>query len=118
MSDNGVELNVDQDADVTIISILTSRVPVDMSESFEEGVVTTVDGLAQPKVLIDFSGVAFISSAVLGKLIKLNGRVNDRGGQFKISSLSDRIADVFKITGLDKLFNIYDTRDDGIRAFE
>jgi anti-sigma B factor antagonist len=118
MGSNGVDLRVEQDADVTIISILASRVPVEMSDSFEERVVQAVERLEQPKVLIDFADVSFISSAVLGKLIKLNGRVQDRGGQFRISALGDRIAEVFHITGLDRLFQIYDTRDDAIRAFE
>jgi anti-sigma B factor antagonist len=113
-----VELKVTQDADVTIIEILTRRIPVDAGESFEQNVVRTVNGLADPKVLLDFRDVDFISSAILGKLIKLNGRVNDRAGQLKISGLSPRIAEVFRITGLDKLFDIYDDRDKAIKAFK
>jgi anti-anti-sigma factor len=118
MSDKQVELNVEQDADVTIITLLTPRVPVDLSEAFEERVVQTVDELDEPKVLLDFADVSFISSAILGKLIKLNGRMRDRGGQFKISSLSPRITEVFRITGLDRLFDIHETRDEAVKAFQ
>jgi len=118
MSEEGVQLRVEQEADVTIIAVLTPRIPVDISESFEEGVVKTVESLATPKVLIDFEGVEFISSAILGKLIKLNGRMADRQGQLRLSSLSPRIAEVFRITGLDKLFKIHKTREKAVQAFE
>ena len=117
MSDHDVRLEVEQDADVTIISIRTPRIPADLSDLFEERVAQTVDALEQPKVLLDFDGVEFISSAVLGKLIKLNGKMMDRGGQMKIATLTDRIAEVFKITNLDKLFSIHKTRDKAIKAF-
>ena len=117
MSEQDVQLSVEQDADVTIISVLTARVPVGLSEVFEERVVKTVSRLEQPKVLIDFQGVEFISSAILGKLIKLNGWVMDQEGQLKLSSLSERIREVFHITGLDKLFSIHPTRDEAVKAF-
>ncbi len=117
MADNNVELKVEQDADITIVSVLTKRVPVDLSELFEEKVVQAVDRLERPKVLINFAGVTFLSSAVLGKLIKLNGRVMDRGGELGLCCLDPRIAEVFHITNLDKLFAIYKTRDDAIKAF-
>ena len=118
MSDDSIQLKVEQDADVTVIRILTARIPVDLSEAFEETVVRTVDQLADPKVLLDFAGVDFLSSAVLGKLIKLNGVVTDRGGQLKLSSLDARIAEVFKITNLDKLFSIYKTPDAALKSFK
>ncbi len=117
MAGSNVELRVEQDADITIVSILTKRVPVDLSELFEEKVVQAVDRLERPKVLIDFGGVTFLSSAVLGKLIKLNGRVMDRGGEMALCGLEPRIAEVFHITNLDKLFAIHKTRNDAIKAF-
>ena len=118
MSERNLELNVEQDADVTIISILSRRIPADLSDSFEERVVRTIARLEPPRVLLDFEGVQFLSSAILGKLIKLNGVVLDRDGQLKLCSLIDKIAEVFKITNLDRLFSIHDTRDKALRDFK
>ncbi|MFW6158942.1 MAG: STAS domain-containing protein [Planctomycetota bacterium] len=113
-----VSLDISQDADVTIISVRSPRIPVEASDTFEEKVVQTVRRLDEPKVLLDFAGVQFLSSAVLGKLIKLNGAVNDRSGQLIISSLSDKIAEVFHVTNLDRLFRICDTKDKALKAFD
>ena len=93
MPDSELDLVVEQEGDVTIIVIRSPRVVADMSDAFEERVVQTVEELENPKVLIDFEAVEFISSAMLGKLIKLNGRVGtDQGGQLRLSSLDAKIA--------------------------
>ena len=118
MPDSELDLVVEQEGDVTIIVIRSPRVVADMSDAFEERVVQTVEELENPKVLIDFEAVEFISSAMLGKLIKLNGRVGtDQGGQLRLSSLDAKIADVFKITGLEQLFNIHADRAGALAAF-
>ena len=119
MADTSVDLLIERDGDVTIILIRSPRVAVDMSDSFEEQVVRTLAGIERPKVVIDFDGVDFISSAMLGKLIKLNGRVvADQQGQLGLASLAERIAEVFKITGLEKLFSIHKDRDEALAALK
>lgn len=119
MAGRNVELKVEQSNGVIIISVMMARVSVDASDEFEEEVVRAIGELESPKVLIDFDGVEFISSSVLGKLIKLNDTVvAGRHGQLKLSSLASRIIEVFKITGLERLFSIHKTRDEALGAFE
>lgn len=114
-----IELKIEQENGVTVIIIHTPRVMVDMGESLENEVVHEMLKSANPKILLDFSDVQFISSAILGKLIKLNARVAvERNGQFKICKLSDRIAEVFRITGLEKLFQIYKTKAEALADFK
>ena len=117
MAEKLIELDIEQIGDITIVTIRNQRVPVDMSDSFEEQVVQNIGGTEAPKVVIDFEGVKFISSAILGKLIKLSGRVvTDRQGHLELCSLDERIAEVFKITGLEKLFSIHKTRNEAVAA--
>ena len=119
MADASVDLVVERDGDVLIILIRSPRVAVDMGESFERQIAEAIEGIENPKVLVDFGGVEFISSAILGKLIKLSGRVvADRQGQLELSSLADRIAEVFKITGLEKLFSIRKGRAEALAALK
>ncbi len=113
-----VPLDISQDVDVTIISVLSTRIPIEASDSFEDKVVRTIRGLETPKVLLDFEGVEFFSSSVLGKLIKLNGEVEDRGGQLIISSLSPKILEVFKVTKLDQIFRLCPTKEEALKTFE
>jgi anti-sigma B factor antagonist len=59
------------------------------------------------KLLLDFQGVEFMSSAMLGKLIQLHKRCKTDKIKFKLCGISKNPLDVFKITKLDKLFEIH-----------
>jgi len=117
VAESGLKLRVEQEGDVTVIRILSPRIAEDVSRAFEDRIVGAVEALETPKVVLDFAAVRFISSSVLGKLIKLNGRVvHDRRGRLGLCCLDKPIAEVFKITGLEQLFSIHPSRDEAVRA--
>ena len=75
-----------------------------------------VDKQFRPKMLLDFANVDYLSSAALGKLITLHKRVREANGQLRLCNIQSTIEEVFKITRLNKLFNIAKNRDDAIKS--
>ncbi len=69
------------------------------------------------RLLIDFSNVEHLSSAALGTLITVRNRINERGGQLRLSNIGAQIYEVFIITKLNKIFEIYPTDDEAIESF-
>jgi len=63
------------------------------------------------RLLLSFSNVDHLSSAALGMLITLNKKVKEKKGALKLSDIKPQIYEVFKITRLNKMFEIYDTLD-------
>jgi anti-sigma B factor antagonist len=59
------------------------------------------------KLLVNFKGVAFLSSSVLGKLISLNKKCKANQGKLKFCEMDPKIYELFTITGLNKLFSIH-----------
>jgi anti-sigma B factor antagonist len=59
------------------------------------------------KLLLDFQGVEFISSAMLAKLIQLHKRCKTGKIKLKLCGIAKNPLDVFKVTKLDKLFEIH-----------
>src|SRR5579862_857519 len=57
---------------------------------------------SEPNVVIDFSGVKFMSSSALGMLVKINKQCKEFKINLKLCSIHKDIAEVFKITRLDK----------------
>jgi anti-sigma B factor antagonist len=51
--------------------------------------------------------VQFLSSAVLGLLIRISKKVYEHDGQLKLCSINPKIYKIFKITRLTKIFDIY-----------
>jgi anti-sigma B factor antagonist len=69
------------------------------------------------KLLLNFSNVDFLSSAALGKLIKLEKKVRDAGGTLKLSNIRPEIYEVFVITKLTRVFDIKDDEAEALAAF-
>jgi anti-sigma B factor antagonist len=57
-------------------------------------------------LILDFTGVDQISSAMLGKLILLQRRVDASKGQLRLCELSPTIQTVLRTTNLDRLFAV------------
>jgi len=69
-------------------------------------------------MLLDFSNVEFMSSAMLGLLGQLHRKVSAGKGRLKMCGIRPEIFQVFKLTNLDKLFKIHPDAPAGLAAFE
>ena len=68
-------------------------------------------------LVLCFRNVEHLSSAALGMLITLKKRVEEKKGQLKLSDINPQIFEVFKITRLNKLFDIHPNVDKARAAF-
>src|SRR5579864_2814939 len=69
------------------------------------------------RMILDFSAVDLVSSALLGKLILLQRRVDATGGKLRLCEMSSVVRSVFKTSNLDRLFAIDRDRRESIEAF-
>jgi anti-sigma B factor antagonist len=67
-------------------------------------------------LVVDLGGVSFMASTGLGVLVGRLKLVRAAGGTLRLVCSSDRILSVFSITGLDKVFQIFPSIDDGLAA--
>ncbi len=82
-----------------------------------EEITGLVDSAPTPKLLISFANVDHLSSAALGTLITVNNKIKGRKGQLRLANIDPQIGEVFKITKLDKLFQIHDTTEAAMASF-
>jgi anti-sigma B factor antagonist len=75
------------------------------------------DRAAAGKLLLNFSDVQFMSSAVLGKLVNLNKKCKADQTNLKMCNINPKILEVFKITKLNKVFDIHETEEKALSAF-
>ncbi|REJ85795.1 MAG: anti-sigma factor antagonist [Planctomycetota bacterium] len=70
-----------------------------------------------PLVLIDLSQTEFFSSSFIEVLFRVWNRIQPReGGRFALCGLTPYCAEVLQVTNLDKLWEIYETRDAALQA--
>lgn len=91
--------------DATVITITDEKILEDEDvKALEESIIPLVEGPVN--LIIDFSNVRFLSSAVLGLLIRVSKRTTEQKGKLKLCGIGPRIFEIFKITRLDEIFDI------------
>jgi anti-anti-sigma factor len=111
-------LNVSEVGDVTVVRFVDRRI-LDEANIQEMGqeLFQIVEDQGKKQVLLNFSGVEFLSSAALGKLITLDKRVKSHSGKLILSNIRPEIYEVFKITRLNTTLDIKDDEADALAAF-
>jgi anti-sigma B factor antagonist len=73
-----------------------------------------VIGQGGKNVIVDFTNTTFIDSTTLGVLVGGVKRLRTNDGQLALVCSDRNITKIFEITGLDRVFAIYGTRDDAV----
>lgn len=69
------------------------------------------------KVIVDMTGVNFIDSSALGVLIGGVKRLKPKDGRMVLVIVDDNVNWIFRITGLNNVFDIYATREEAVASF-
>ena len=76
--------------------------------------------LATPgsRILLDMSGVSFMSSAGLRLILSMYRQVTAQNGTIALAGLSEDLKDTMSMTGFLSFFTIYDTTQGGVEALQ
>jgi anti-sigma B factor antagonist len=94
---------------------LSGEVDVYTAPALRERLVEDIEG-GCPMVVIDMSGVDFIDSSGLGVLVSALKRVSEAGITMRIVCDSEPVLKIFRITGLDKVFDLVPSLDEAIEV--
>jgi anti-sigma B factor antagonist len=81
------------------------------------GMKEVIETAAESKFLFDFDRVEYLSSNALGMLIGLQRRIAQRKGRLKLAGIRPEVMEVFRITKLDTVFDIYKDASSAIETF-
>jgi anti-sigma B factor antagonist len=60
-------------------------------------------------VLVDLNGVKYMDSSGVATLVEALQQIGKYGGKLKLVNLRESVKDVFELSRLDKVFDIYET---------
>ncbi len=101
---------------VYIVS-LGGRLDIMNCEVVENKFLEVIDEKKETNLLVDCSALTFVSSAGLRLFIIALKKLNSKGGKMAFSSLDANTMKIFTISGYDKLFKIYKTREEALVNF-
>jgi anti-sigma B factor antagonist len=109
-----LSLETRQEGDYAVVE-LTGEVDVYTAPKLRECLVELVDE-GRHHLLVDLEKVEFLDSTALGVLVGGLKRVRSHGGSLSLVCTQDRLLKIFRITGLTKVFSIFDSVDAAISA--
>jgi anti-anti-sigma factor len=86
-------------------------------EQLGSDLIKQLNDTTEERVILDFRSVQFMSSSMLGKLVQLQKKCKEFKVHLKLAAISPDIRQVFKITKLDKLFEIESDEAAARKAF-
>ena len=109
-----MELRRESVGDVTVLAV-TGRVDSTSAPVLQQHLISAVHA-PQARVLVDLSGLDYISSAGFRVLLLSAKHSESAGGRLVLCGLSAKVRQLFDIGGFLDLFPITATRGDGIAA--
>jgi anti-anti-sigma factor len=77
--------------------------------------LTALAAAGDDRVVVDFSGVDYISSAGLRVMLALAKRARDRKGKVALCGMADSVRQVFQLAGFLPLFIVEASRAEALR---
>ena len=103
-------ISVEYNKNATIMRFTDEKILEEQDiKALQDSILTVIEQAERINLILDFCNVRFLSSAVLGLLIRISKRIYEREGQLGLCNINPKIFEIFKITRLTKTFDIYDS---------
>jgi len=113
----GVDVNFDikteQLANDTYAISLSGEIDLYTAPEFKQQLLEVI-GEGARHVIVDLTSTTFIDSTTLGVLVGGLRRLRSADGDLTIVCSDPNISKIFEITGLDRVFDLTDTRDEAL----
>ena len=88
----------------------------DLIEQSADIVMDPIREQEVPMVVFDLSDVGYFGSVFLALLLRCHKLVRSRGGELVLCGASKMASELLRVTALDTLWAIYDTREEALTA--
>jgi len=109
------DISTEPVGDSAYVIALSGEVDLYTAPEFKQQLLDVI-GNGAKNVIVDFTDTSFIDSTTLGVLVGGVKRLRPNDGQLSLVCSDRNITKIFEITGLDRVFTIYPTREEAVSA--
>lgn len=115
MMEGMVDLKEETQGDILVLK-MSGRLDAVSSPIVERKIFDYInDGVH--KLLLDFSGVDYLSSAGMRMLLSTTKKLKTLAGKLVVCCVTTNVMDVLKMSGFDHVLELTETEEDGLRKF-
>lgn len=101
-------ISVEYAENATIVTLADEKILEEKDiRALQESIMPVIEQAERMNLILDFRNVRFLSSAVLGLLIRISKRIYEHDGRLRLCGINPKIHEIFKITRLTKIFDIH-----------
>ena len=119
MNQTEPKISIEYEGNVTVAILTEEKILQEADiQGLENSIMALIEQVSGINLIINFCNVKFLTSSALGLLIRVIKKMHETGGKLKLCSIDPKIFEVFTITRLDKVFEIYDSQAEAVESFE
>lgn len=113
------KISVDYLDGAVVVELLEEKI-LDQTQinALSDSIFPVIEQNEKINLILDFSNVKFLSSSVLGLLIRISKKVYETAGQLCLCRIDQKIDEIFKITRLDQVFTIMPDKESAIESIK
>jgi anti-sigma B factor antagonist len=111
-----MDLAVEQVGDVAVVTLPVDELDASNAADLKRDAGPLLEMHA--KLVFDLGRLRFVDSSGLGAFLSCLRRVNAKGGDLKLCGMSKHVRSVFELVRMHRIFEIHETRDAAVRAFQ
>src|SRR5437867_11876814 len=111
------DIKTEQFSNASYVISLAGEVDLYTAPEFKQQLLEVITQGAR-QVVVDFTNTTFIDSTTLGVLVGGIKRLRTNDGELSLVCNDRNITKIFEITGLDRVFSIYETRDEAVSKLD
>ena len=111
-----MEIAVDKMGDVAIAELPVEELDASNAGELKRDIAPLLE--THSKLVIDLGRLRFVDSSGLGAFISCLRKLNAKGGDLKLCGMSKQVRAVFELVRMHRIFDIYATREEAVRAFQ
>jgi anti-sigma B factor antagonist len=110
-----MEITVDTRGEVAVVELLGEELDATTVGDFKRDIAPVLETHRQ--LVCDLSRLRFMDSSGLGVFISCLRKLNAKGGDVKLCGMASQVRAVFELTRMHRIFDIYGTTEEAVRAF-
>jgi anti-sigma B factor antagonist len=111
-----MDIAVDKPGDVAVALVPIDELDASNVGEFRRDMTPVLQ--AHSKLVLDLGRLRFVDSSGLGAILSCLRQTSAKGGDLKLCGMSKQVRTAFELVRLHRIFDIYGTKEEALRAFD
>ena len=111
-----MEFPLEKVDNVAIVLIPIDELDASNAGEFKRDITPVLQ--ANTKLVFDLAQMRFVDSSGLGAMLSCLRQLSAKRGDLKLCNMSSQVRALFEIVRMHRIFDIYATREDAVKAFQ